>query len=121
MAAGAALGAGLGWFFCREEEPAPPPAPKPKPAPKPQPPKDSDGDGVIDPIDECPGTPLGVKVDAVGCPMIGEKILSLQGINFDTAKAVIKPEYEAILDEAATVLSGNVGVNHIRIEGHPRS
>jgi len=32
-------------------------------------PKDSDCDGVPDEIDECPGTPLGVAVDAKGCPL----------------------------------------------------
>lgn len=30
---------------------------------------DSDGDGVADSKDKCPGTPKGVKVDAVGCPL----------------------------------------------------
>ena len=33
------------------------------------PPPDSDGDGVIDPEDQCPRTPPGVPVDAVGCPL----------------------------------------------------
>jgi OmpA-OmpF porin, OOP family len=32
-------------------------------------PVDSDGDGVYDNQDQCPGTPSGVKVDAVGCPL----------------------------------------------------
>jgi OOP family OmpA-OmpF porin len=31
--------------------------------------KDSDGDGVPDTLDQCPGTPPGVKVDSVGCPI----------------------------------------------------
>jgi hypothetical protein len=31
--------------------------------------RDSDGDGVPDHLDECPGTPKGVKVDEVGCPL----------------------------------------------------
>ena len=31
--------------------------------------KDTDGDGVKDKADKCPGTPAGVKVDAVGCPL----------------------------------------------------
>ena len=30
---------------------------------------DSDGDGVPDDIDQCPGTPAGVAVDAKGCPL----------------------------------------------------
>jgi len=32
-------------------------------------PLDSDGDGVTDDLDQCPGTPMGVKVDAKGCPL----------------------------------------------------
>ena len=30
---------------------------------------DDDGDGVINVIDECERTPLGVPVDSVGCPL----------------------------------------------------
>jgi len=30
---------------------------------------DMDGDGVKDNVDECPGTPKGVKVDGKGCPL----------------------------------------------------
>jgi len=30
---------------------------------------DADGDGVADDMDKCPGTPKGVKVDAMGCPL----------------------------------------------------
>lgn len=40
------------------------------PAPPPPPPLDSDGDGIIDIRDKCPDTPLGVMVDAVGCPPV---------------------------------------------------
>ena len=122
MAGGAAVGAGLAWFLCKDRsEPPPPPKPRPAPPPpKPEPPKDSDGDGVIDPNDECPGTPAGVKVNAVGCPEVGEKILSLQGVNFDTDKATIKSESEAILDNAVRVLNENSSVS-VRVEGHTDS
>ncbi|MGR9090356.1 MAG: OmpA family protein [Gammaproteobacteria bacterium] len=123
MAGGAALGAGLAWFLCkdRSEPPAPAPAPKPKPMPpKPQPPKDSDGDGVYDDRDECPGTPAGVKVNAVGCPEVGEKILSLQGVNFAHDKAVIMTESKPTLDNAVKVLNENASV-HVRVEGHTDS
>jgi PKD repeat protein len=33
------------------------------------PPADADGDGVIDALDQCPGTPAGTAVDALGCPV----------------------------------------------------
>jgi OOP family OmpA-OmpF porin len=32
-------------------------------------PLDTDGDGVADHMDQCPGTPTGAKVDAKGCPV----------------------------------------------------
>jgi outer membrane protein OmpA-like peptidoglycan-associated protein len=32
-------------------------------------PRDTDKDGVVDRLDKCPGTPLGVKVDKNGCPL----------------------------------------------------
>jgi OOP family OmpA-OmpF porin len=38
------------------------------PAPAPLAPSDGDQDGIPDSRDRCPGTPLGVAVDAVGCP-----------------------------------------------------
>lgn len=37
--------------------------------PKEVPPVDTDGDGVFDPADQCPNTPPGTAVDAVGCPL----------------------------------------------------
>lgn len=122
IAAGAAIGAGLAWFLCKDRsEPPAPPAPRPAPpAPRPEPPKDSDGDGVIDANDECPGTPAGVKVNAVGCPEVGEKILSLEGVNFDTNKATIKADSEGILNNAVQVLTENASV-HVRVEGHTDS
>ena len=45
------------------------------PAPPPPPPLDSDGDGIPDLRDKCPDTPLGVMVDAVGCPPAPKKEL----------------------------------------------
>lgn len=123
LAGGAAVGAGIGYLFCREkaEPPAPAKAPAaPAPVAKPQPPKDSDGDGVIDPNDKCPGTPHGVKVNAEGCPEVGEKLMTLEGVNFDTDKATIKPESAAILDHAVQVLQENAGVS-VRVEGNTDS
>ncbi|HEX7077599.1 MAG TPA: thrombospondin type 3 repeat-containing protein [Candidatus Eisenbacteria bacterium] len=36
-------------------------------------PKDMDRDGVPDKADQCPGTPVGARVDAAGCPIDGDK------------------------------------------------
>jgi OmpA-OmpF porin, OOP family len=65
---------GVSFVFGGEKKaPAVKETPAPKPAPQPAPPKDSDGDGVIDDKDQCPNTPVGVKVDSVGCPLDSDK------------------------------------------------
>jgi OOP family OmpA-OmpF porin len=50
VAAGALVGGALGLVICKEE-------------------MDSDGDGVPDSRDKCPNTPIGMAVDANGCPL----------------------------------------------------
>lgn len=128
LAAGALIGGAMGYFLCvdRQKEPpkpapAPAPAPRAAPAPTPAPaPKDSDGDGVIDPNDKCPGTPAGVKVNAEGCPEVGTKLMSLEGVNFDFDSANLRPESAAKLDEAVTVLNENAAVSVV-VEGHTDS
>jgi len=60
------INAGVQIALGSEQKAVPPP---PAPPPPPPPPADSDGDGVVDGIDQCPNTPRGVKVDAVGCPL----------------------------------------------------
>ena len=80
---------------------------------------DSDGDGVIDDRDRCPATVSGTKVDAVGCPALFQagQPLVLQGVNFETGKAVILPESQQILDQVAESLVDNPGVN-VEVGGH---
>jgi OOP family OmpA-OmpF porin len=51
-------------FALGSEAPPPPPPPPPPPVLR-----DSDGDGVLDDVDQCPGTPRGVVVDSRGCPL----------------------------------------------------
>jgi outer membrane protein OmpA-like peptidoglycan-associated protein len=41
-------------------------------------PLDSDGDGVPDYLDKCPNTPMGVQVDADGCPIKKETVVIVQ-------------------------------------------
>lgn len=74
---------------------------------------DEDGDGVPDSLDQCPGTPRGAKVDARGCWV-------LAGLNFDTDKSDIKPQFEGLLDEVAQVLKDNAHVS-VTIDGHTDS
>lgn len=65
---------GLNYHFGgTKEKIAPPPPPPPAPEPPPVVEPDTDGDGVIDKLDQCPDTPVGVKVDEVGCPLDTDK------------------------------------------------
>jgi OOP family OmpA-OmpF porin len=80
-----------------------PPAPKmAEPPPPPPAPLDSDHDGVPDSIDKCPNTPLGDKVDSVGCTLKDE--IKLQGVNFATDSADLVPESHFVLDYAVDTL-----------------
>ncbi len=87
-------------------------APVPAPAPAPTK-KDSDGDGVYDDEDQCPGTPAGARVNAVGCWI-------LENVLFDFDKAVIKPEAYYLLDEVVEILKENPGMN-VELQGHTDS
>lgn len=89
---------------------APVPVPAPVRPPAPPAPMDSDGDGVLDPDDQCPGTPAGAKVNAVGCWV-------LDNVLFDFDKDVIKPETFARLDEVYEILEKNPAMS-IELQGH---
>ncbi len=82
-------------------------------------PSDSDHDGVLDAADKCPNTPAGTTVDAVGCPALfgtGASLV-LQGVNFQTGKAVLLPESQTILDRVAESLNNNPTVT-VEVGGH---
>jgi OmpA-OmpF porin, OOP family len=83
--------------------PPPPPPPPPLPPPPPPPaPLDSDGDGVPDSIDQCPNTPKGDRVDAVGCTIKDE--IKLERLHFATDSAEILPDSQAALDYGVATL-----------------
>lgn len=73
-------------------------------------PMDSDGDGVFDPDDQCPGTPAGAKVNAVGCWI-------LDNVLFDFDKDIIKPEAFAQLDAIYEILEKNPAMS-VELQGH---
>jgi outer membrane protein OmpA-like peptidoglycan-associated protein len=92
-------------------------------------PRDSDGDGVDDARDKCPDTPAGTPVDADGCPQApkaaplfeeGRKELVLQGVNFETNKAVLTPDSLAVLDRVAASLHDWPEIR-VEIGGHTDS
>ena len=107
-------------FGRRFGAPLPPPveaAPPPPPPPPPAPAKcsDADNDGVCDEADKCPGTPAGVKVDKVGCPL--EQTLKLL---FDFDSAELRPESINELERLVKFM-GDVPFATALIEGHTDS
>jgi len=76
-------------------------------------PSDTDGDGVIDPDDQCPGTPRGAPVDSRGC-------WTIPGVLFAFDSATIEPHFFGKLDEAVQVLNANPEAP-IHIDGHTDS
>jgi outer membrane protein OmpA-like peptidoglycan-associated protein len=82
-------------------------------------PVDTDGDGVLNAVDKCPDSPPGARVDATGCPALFERgaPLVLQGVNFQTGRATLLPESQAILDRVAESLNNNPDVN-VEVGGH---
>lgn len=101
----------------------PPPLPPPAPEPVKVVPVDSDHDGVFDPSDQCPDTPAGSTVDANGCPppkLKAGDVVVLQGVNFETDSAVLKPEAIVILDPAVAELLRQPALK-VAISGHTDS
>ena len=101
--------------------PPPPPAeaaPAPAPVAAPATPPDSDHDGVPDNIDQCPNTPAGVQVDAVGCPIKGS--ITLEGVNFEYNSAALTMASHAPLDAVADGLKKHQRVK-VEIQGHSDS
>lgn len=72
----------------------------PKPMPKPV---DTDMDGILDSLDQCPGTDKAFQVDEKGCPiMLSETVSIDMNVNFPTNSAVITednlPEIKKVAD-----------------------
>lgn len=111
-----ALNAGISYLFGGSPAPV-----KAAPAPAPEPEKDSDGDGVLDSKDQCPDTPRTHKVDAVGCSLkLTETVAIELKITFDTAKSIIKPEFEGEVSKLATFMN-QYADTVVTVEGHTDS
>lgn len=113
---------GLSYLFGSTPAPAAKPAPVAvAPAPAPVVEKDTDGDGVLDSKDECPNTPKTHKVDAVGCSLkLTETVAIELNITFDSAKSIIKPEFESEVEKLATFMN-QYADTVVTVEGHTDS
>jgi OOP family OmpA-OmpF porin len=111
-------------FGAAKAAPTPPPAPPPvaaappPPPPPPAPPADSDGDGVTDNQDQCPGTPAGVAVDALGCPRKGS--ITLEGVTFELNSATLTADSGTVLNTVAADLKKYPRLR-IELQGHTDS
>ena len=90
-------------------------------APKVAVPLDSDKDGVIDNKDQCPRTPMVDKVDANGCTIFINKVVSRELlVKFDHNKTEIKSEFDSEIENMASFLKANPSLS-LTIEGHSSS
>jgi OOP family OmpA-OmpF porin len=103
----------------RVEPPPPPPPPPAETAPAaPPPPADSDHDGVTDDLDKCPNTPIGVSVDANGCPLKGK--VTLEGVTFETNSATLTGQSDTVLNKVADDLKKHPRLK-VELQGHTDS
>jgi outer membrane protein OmpA-like peptidoglycan-associated protein len=87
-------------------------------------PGDTDGDGIRDDKDACPNEKGKADPDPKknGCPVAvrvtEQEIIILQQVQFDTARATIKPVSNPLLDEVANVLKEHPEISRIEVQGH---
>jgi len=68
-------------------------------------PPDADKDGVTDSLDKCPRTPAGTPVNQEGCEeAIDAPVSILLKMEFDSGKALIKPQYHKELQTVAVFM-----------------
>lgn len=90
-------------------------------------PPDTDGDGIRDDKDACPQEKGKPNEDPKknGCPesvrVTDKEIFILQQVQFDTAKASIRKESDALLDEVAGVFKDHPEITLVEIQGHTDS
>lgn len=68
--------------------------------------QDDDGDGVANETDQCPGTPAGVQVDTVGCPLDGDN----DGVADYLDQCLNTPAGATVNDQGCELDSDNDGV-----------
>jgi OmpA-OmpF porin, OOP family len=87
------------------------------------PPPDTDGDGILDADDACVSDPGKPNDDPKkhGCPKAkieGKQVKILERIEFDSAKATLRPESDEVLQAVLDVLTAHPELRKLSIEGH---
>ncbi len=82
--------------------------------------RDTDGDGVLDRVDTCTGTPLGVRVDASGCRLDGDSdgvydeddscLNTPRGVRVDAEGCRVDSDGDGVFDEQDRCASTPSGV-----------
>jgi OOP family OmpA-OmpF porin len=73
---------------------------------------------VLDTNDQCPGTPPGTAVDAVGCPRKGS--VTLEGVTFETNSAKLTSTSRPVLDQVAAAMRKYPRLK-VEVQGHTDS
>lgn len=87
-------------------------------------PPDTDGDGIRDDTDACKeekGAPNPEDPTKHGCPLVvvtAAEIVITQQVQFETDRAVIRPESNALLEEVASVILKHPEILKIEVQGH---
>ena len=87
---------------------------------------DADGDGVLDSQDKCPDTPKGVKVDAVGCPIVAvvvvkEEAIVVRDVNFEFNSAKLTAADKDKLNVIAARLKKDAANAQLKVTGYTDS
>ncbi|HEX2083470.1 MAG TPA: OmpA family protein, partial [Xanthomonadaceae bacterium] len=79
---------------------------------------DSDGDGIINCLDQCPGSQAGQTIGPDGCPV--PVSIDLEGVTFAYDKAVLTKEATTVLAEAIKILKEHAALK-VEVAGHTDS
>jgi OmpA-OmpF porin, OOP family len=79
---------------------------------------DDDGDGVNNCDDKCPASVAGQAIGPDGCPV--PLTIDLKGVNFDFDKDTLRPDAEAILADAVSILQKYPQLK-VEVAGHTDS
>lgn len=81
---------------------------------------DTDSDSFKDDVDACPkeAGPDNADPTKRGCPVRALLDRNLQGVEFDTGKATIRPSSDASLDAAAALLKEHPELTNLEVQGH---